>query len=70
MKTNKLQQLREEYNYKCAVILSELIAIHPELRIEQILQLLDDQEDRFYEEPNRTYERWVNSDLYKQSLNV
>lgn len=69
MEDNQLQKMRIEYNYKCACILSELIAIYPDLRINQIISILNGSIDRFYEEPNTTYERWVQSDFYKKSKN-
>lgn len=49
---------RLEYNLQCIDILKSFIVDHPDLRIEQIISMLDGKKDRFYEESDKTLYRW------------
>lgn len=43
----------------CLEMLKDFFIAHPEIRLEQLLNFLDDKEkDYFYEEPWETKERW------------
>ena len=48
---------RLEYNLQCIDILKSFIVDHPDLRIEQIISMLDGKKDRFYEESDKTLYR-------------
>lgn len=55
---------RKKYNAKCIEILKTILETYPDMRIEQALFCLDAElivngDDRFYEEPNVTVERWT-----------
>ena len=51
---------RLEYNLQCIDILKSFIVDYPDLRIEQIISMLDGKKDRFYEESDKTLHRWKN----------
>lgn len=50
---------RQEHNKKCIEILTYFVDKYPDMRMEQILQVLDGNEDRFYEESHVTRTRWL-----------
>lgn len=59
---------RKKYNAKCIEILKTILETYPDMRIEQVLFCLDAKlivngDDRFYEEPNTTFERWSTNNL-------
>jgi hypothetical protein len=46
---------RKFWNWKILILIGRLIYKHPELRFCQILSILELDKDRFYEEPDKTY---------------
>lgn len=51
---------REEENKKILEFLKDTLEKNPDLRFEQLIWILDQGEDRFYEEPWETLRRWKN----------
>lgn len=62
MDTNEdivLRSNRLTHSINCLEMLKDFIIQHPEIRLEQLLGILDTEGvDRFYEEPWTTEERW------------
>ena len=57
---------------KCLELLSSYLDKHKDLRLEQIIYILDESKDYFHEEPEQTFKRWQNKleELEKGNENV
>ena len=57
---------------KCLELLSSYLDKHKDLRLEQLIYILDESKDYFYEEPEQTFKRWQNKieELEKGNENV
>ncbi len=53
-------------NLKIVEYLEQIVKENPNLRLEQILYILDGDNDYFYEEPEKTLKRWKGSILFNK----
>lgn len=51
---------RFKANMECIEFLVQELNKYPDLRMEQLLWNLDQGQDHFYEEPDKTLKRWKN----------